>query len=66
VKPLLADFVPPAFFANLVQFGCGFALMHPHAFHIDPRWRIVLVRRVAFWGVCFMQIPNLMRVMTGL
>jgi hypothetical protein len=66
VKPLLADFVPPAFFANLVHFGCGLALMHPHAFHIDCCRRIVLVRRVAFWGVCFMQIPNLMRVMTGL
>jgi hypothetical protein len=57
VKPLLADFVPPAFFANLVQFGCGFALMHPHAFHIDPRWRIVLVRKSRFGGRILQKSP---------
>jgi hypothetical protein len=65
VKPLLADFVPPAFFANLVRFGWGFALMHPHALHIDRHKRIVLVRPLAFWGSPVAQIPNLMRCMTG-
>jgi hypothetical protein len=57
--------VPPAFFANLVRFDWGFALMHPHALHIDRHKRIVLVRSTAFFGSPVVQIPNLMRGMTG-
>jgi hypothetical protein len=57
VKPLLADFVPPVFFANLVQVWVYLIAPWSHAFHIDPYWRIVLVRKSRFGGRILQKSP---------